>query len=444
MATTKRISGDYNIVTLQANNNVTISTNTVNVVGNMQSVAISATDIVAANSITAVGNAIAAVFIGDGSGLTNIPAGNASANRIQNGTSKVDIPSISGNIEINVGGVANVMKLVTTGAIMPGNITVGNILTDNYYFANGSPFISGGTVTFEAQATAPANSVAGDFWFSTTNGILYQYVADGTSDQWVDMSGVATPPATSSATANTVVERDTNASFTANVITVSEVVSTGNVTGNYFVGNGSQLTGVQTGAPSNIVNGTSQVNVTALNGNINVNVAGVTVSTFVSSGLAVGNVINLNANGVGNIGNSSGYFNRIFATSTSALYADLAEVYTADQNYDPGTVMIFAGPVEITQSTNDHDTRVAGVVSTNPAYIMNSGMAGVALALTGRVPCWVQGPVHKGEILVTGTQPGTARRLDKDKWKPGCVIGKSMTDIDDDNLHLVTISVGRF
>ena len=316
------------------------------------------------------------------------------------------------------------MKLVTTGAIMSGNITVGNILTDNYYFANGSPFISGGTVTFEAQATAPANAVAGDFWFSTTNGILYQYVADGTSDQWVDMSGVATPPATSSATANTVVERDTNASFTANVITVSEVVSTGNVTGNYFVGNGSH--------------------VTALIGNINVNVAGVTVSTFVSSGLAVGNVINLNANGVGNIGNSSGYFNRIFATSTSALYADLAEVYTADQNYDPGTVMIFAGPVEITQSTNDHDTRVAGVVSTNPAYIMNSGMAGVALALTGRVPCWVQGPVHKGEILVTGTQPGTARRLDKDKWKPGCVIGKSMTDIDDDNLHLVTISVGRF
>jgi hypothetical protein len=80
--------------------------------------------------------------------------------------------------------------------------------------------------------------------------------------------------------------------------------------------------------------------------------------------------------------------------ATSAQYADLAERYQADAEYLPGTVLIFGGDAEVTQSTERMDRRAAGVVSTDPAYLMNSSLVGkntVTLALTGRVPCKVSG-----------------------------------------------------
>jgi len=100
----------------------------------------------------------------------------------------------------------------------------------------------------------------------------------------------------------------------------------------------------------------------------------------------------------------------IFAgTATSARYADLAEKYTTDKNYDPGTVVTVSmdtGGAEVTQSWL-HSQKVIGVISTKPAYLMNSESEGQAVALKGRVPVKVFGPIKKGELLVS-TPDGTA------------------------------------
>ena len=132
------------------------------------------------------------------------------------------------------------------------------------------------------------------------------------------------------------------------------------------------------------------------------------------------------------------------ATATSAQYADLAENYLSDALYNPGTVVVFGGDNEITVTSTSHDTRVAGVISTNPAYLMNNAATGLPVALTGRVPCQVLGPVSKGTLLVTCNFPGVAQAIDESQYRPGCVIGKSLEAIDDNSVKTIEIAVGRF
>ena len=159
-----------------------------------------------------------------------------------------------------------------------------------------------------------------------------------------------------------------------------------------------------------------------------------------------GDLENGQSDGVGNIGNSTVGFNTVHATATSAQYADLAERYTADKEYEAGTVMIFSdkdSDYELTESTQSHDRAVAGVISTNPAYLMNSTTEGVALALQGRVPCKVVGPINRGELVVTSDVPGTAQRLVDSSYQPGQVIGKALETIEDDSVQTIEIVVGR-
>jgi hypothetical protein len=135
------------------------------------------------------------------------------------------------------------------------------------------------------------------------------------------------------------------------------------------------------------------------------------------------------------------------ATASSANYADLAEMYESDTDYPSGTVVVFGGDKEITQSTESHDTRVAGVISERPAYLMNAGWPiGTyhPVALTGRVPCRVQGPVAKGQVVVSGTEPGTAQAIDETRFRPGVVIGKSLGTIEDTSVQTIEVAVGRF
>jgi hypothetical protein len=88
-------------------------------------------------------------------------------------------------------------------------------------------------------------------------------------------------------------------------------------------------------------------------------------------------------------------------TATSANYADLAEKYLADADYAPGTVVSVGGEKEVTAATTGDV--VLGVVSTNPAYMMNSELeGGTYIALKGRVPVKVVGPVSKGNALIAG------------------------------------------
>jgi hypothetical protein len=159
-----------------------------------------------------------------------------------------------------------------------------------------------------------------------------------------------------------------------------------------------------------------------------------------------GNIINANANGVGNIGSSTTYFNTVFAKATSAQYADLAEMYVADVDYEPGTLLDFGGNHEVTATTTSHSTAVAGIVSTNPSYLMNSACEGenvVAVALTGRVPCQVIGTFNKGDRLVASNIAGVATVLDKSKYEPGCIIGKALEAYDSNEVGIVEVAVGR-
>ncbi len=137
------------------------------------------------------------------------------------------------------------------------------------------------------------------------------------------------------------------------------------------------------------------------------------------------------------------YANVFNGTATSAQYADLAEKYRADKDYECGTVLIFGGEAEVTECNTFCDNRLAGVVSTEPAHLMNSEIEGVAIALKGRVPCKVEGPVHKGDILVTNRTSGTATALTKDSASPGslCVVGKSLEDCDQHGIRLIEVAV---
>ena len=97
------------------------------------------------------------------------------------------------------------------------------------------------------------------------------------------------------------------------------------------------------------------------------------------------------------------FHNLLNATATAATYADLAERYAADANYDVGTVVVLGGAREVTVTNQRANVSVAGIVSQHPAYRMNSA-AGTDdthpyIALKGRVPCKVLGPVKKGDHL---------------------------------------------
>jgi hypothetical protein len=130
--------------------------------------------------------------------------------------------------------------------------------------------------------------------------------------------------------------------------------------------------------------------------------------------------------------------------ATTANFADLAEKYVGDEAYEPGTVLVFGGDNEVTTTDTKGDRKIAGVVSTDPAYLMNNQLEGdtvVALALTGRVPCKVIGTVAKGDMLVTSAIPGYAI-VDNDP-KLGTVIGKAVGSKDTDERGVVEVVVGR-
>ena len=310
-----------------------------------------------------------------------------------NGTSNIGIPTSSGNVTIGSGGTANVLVVDPTGVTITGNLTVsgnatlsGNILGDR--IQNGTTTIDIQSVNGNANITVAGTSNVAVF---TTTGVF--------------VTGVV------SATANIT---------GGNVLTGGLISATANITG------GNVLTGGLISATANITGG----NITlAATGNVN-----------------CGNINNTNANGVGNIGTNTTYFNTVFAKATSAQYADLAEMYAADAGYAPGTLLDFGGNHEVTATTTSHSTAVAGIVSTNPSYLMNATLTSdhvVAVALVGRVPCRVVGTFIKGDRLVASDIEGVATVLDMTKYEPGCIIGKALESYDSTEVGTIEVAVGR-
>ncbi len=130
-------------------------------------------------------------------------------------------------------------------------------------------------------------------------------------------------------------------------------------------------------------------------------------------------------------------------TATAAQFADLAEIYKGDLEYEPGIVLVFGGEEEVTTTDKFCDHRIAGVVSTEPAHLMNSNADGIAVALRGRVPCYIEGPVNKGDLIVTSPKNGIGTALTKDSALPNslCVLGRSLENSTDTGIRLVEIVV---
>ena len=150
------------------------------------------------------------------------------------------------------------------------------------------------------------------------------------------------------------------------------------------------------------------------------------------------------SNGGYDIGTSALKFGTFHGTATSAQYADLAENYLGDATYDPGTVLVFGGEQELTTTMYKGDRKVAGVVSENPAHLMNTDLKGefvTALALQGRTTCKVIGPVSKGDIIITSAIPGYG--MVDNNPSVGTVIGKAVGSKDGDEQGFVEVVVGR-
>ena len=215
--------------------------------------------------------------------------------------------------------------------------------------------------------------------------------------------------------ANVVVFSSSGITFAANgSITMSDTLS--QISGANLV-SASYLTGTLTTA--------AQPNITS-------------VGTLTGLTFANNSTISMGSNT--NVGTFTGNFSLSAGSRLNATYADLAEYYEADKLYEAGTVLEFGGQKEVTLA-EALTPRVAGVVSTNPAYVMNSTCEGehiVAIALQGRVPCKVRGPIRKGDMLVSAgggfARPSTIPLM-------GTVIGKSLENFEGEGI--IEVAVGR-
>jgi hypothetical protein len=399
---------------------------------------------------------IAAVFPKIYKGFTVYNTGNTSGNISNPGNIKLAVAdsvietvtstgvfvtglvSATGNITA-ANFVGNVIPPAGGAVSTTGNITGGNLLTSGIMSATGNA--TGGNLITSGQATVTGNVTAGNVFFgsgrvSGTGNIIGGNVLFG--------SGIVS--GTGNITGGNVLFGSGRISGTGNIIGGnvlfgSGVVSgTGNISAGFFFGDGTNITGLSNALGNSItkiVNGSSSGNIDTSGGNITFTVAGVTnvmvlaTTGAVVTGLSTPSIEKTGTNAVGNIGSASSYFNRLFATATTALYADVAERFAADEELAPGTVVELGGVAEITRSTQDLSENVFGVISTNAAYLMNGG-AGEdnthpPVAMTGRVPVQVVGVVLKGDRLVSAGS-GVARAAQPGEATAFNVIGRALVD----------------
>lgn len=317
-----------------------------------------------------------------------------------------------------------------------------------------------GNVVLTGSGALSAAAAAGTLTGSTL-------AAGVTASSLTSVGTLGSLAVTNAVTAGSVVAGGISVGATANAIT-----STGTLTldpnpvgsGGLVVIQGNlQVTGTTTTIDSATLE-VSDLNITVAKGAVNAaaaNGAGLTVdgadatllytsspdtwnfnkAVSVNSGGAATAIVNGGSNGVGNIGASGTGFNTVFAKSTSAQYADVAENYAGDAAIEPGTVVDFGGEQEVSVCDADMCSAVAGVVSTSPAYLMNSELEAehvVAVAFTGRVPCKVTGVVHKGDLMVSA---GNGRARAEANPRVGTVIGKALENSEGE--AVIEVVVGR-
>ena len=341
-------------------------------------------------------------------------------------TGNITAPNFVGNVIPPAGG-----SVSTTG-----NITGGNLLTSGIMSATGNA--TGGNLITGGLATVTGNVQGGNL---RTAGLI-SATGNITGGNVLFGSGIVS--GTGNITGGNVLFGSGIISGSGNItggnvlFGSGRVSGVGNVSAGFFLGNGSQLTGLSSAVSvTKIENGTSEGNVTSSGGNIAFTIGGIgnvmvlATTGAIVTGLSTPSIEHTGTNAVGNIGSSASYFNRLFATATTALYADVAERFAADEELAPGTVVELGGTAEITRSQQDLSENVFGVISTRAAYLMNGG-AGEddthpPVAMTGRVPVQVVGVVRKGDRLVSAGN-GVARAAQPGEATAFNVIGRALVD----------------
>jgi hypothetical protein len=295
--------------------------------------------------------------------------------------------------------------------VATGNVTGGNLVTGGLVVATGNVtggnLVTGGVISVTGNAnvgnlgTAGLIVATGNISGANLTGTHYGAATGLTAIPGANVTGAVSFAGTANAVAGANVSGAVSFAGTANAVAGANVSGTvANAT--YAITAGSTTT-VTTGGSVTTTNLTSGANITA--------------------------------------GTITGNWSLSAGSKLNATYADLAECYTADADYGPGTVLEFGGTKEVTLAS-DATNRVAGVVSTNPAYVMNSLCPGVfvsAIALQGRAPCKVRGIIHKGDMLISGGD-GFARTTNTPLM--GTIIGKSLEDFNGTS-GVIEVAVGR-
>jgi hypothetical protein len=345
-----------------------------------------------------------------------------------NDSAQPNITSVGTLVSLAVTGNANVGNLGTSGLILAtGNITGGNIHGTKVTASTLVSNVATGTAPFTVSSTTQvanlnaataglatyattANSVAGA---NVSGAVAYATTANSVAG--ANVSGTVSS-ATTAGTVTTAAQPNITSTGTLTSVTVTGNTTTGGVkTDNYYYANGSPISFAGTYNNSNVASYlptyTGTVGATALTTGANTTAGTITGNWSLSTG-----------------------------SKLQSTYADLAEYYEADQLYEPGTVLQFGGEREVTIA-EDGTTKVAGVVSTNPAYAMNANCQGiaVAIALQGRVPTKVRGTIRKGDMMVSAGN-GFARPWNNPQL--GTVIGKALENFDGIE-GIIEIAIGR-
>jgi hypothetical protein len=420
-----------------------------NVTGN-----ITGGNILTAGQVSATGNITAANFVGNvippaGGAVSttgNITGGNILTGGLISATSTItSAANITGGNVLTAGLISATSTITSAANITGGNVLTGGLISATSTITSAAN-ITGGNVLTGGLISATGN-ITGNYIYgngSTLSGISAAAsatkVENGTSNiQFTGSGGSATVNIGGSAN---VVVIDTTTVY-ANVANVQSIAKGGtNAVGNigsptgYF--NNIYVvthTGTTFSASGNVTGGNVLTGGLISSTGAITSAANITAGNILTAGttgiLSVNSIVHVGANAVGNIGSASSYFNQVFATATTALYADVAERFAADEILEPGTVVELGGSAEITRSREELSENVFGVISTRAAYLMNGG-AGEndthpPVAMTGRVPVKVVGIVRKGDRLVSAGA-GIARAARAGEATAFNVIGRSLVD----------------
>ena len=389
----------------------------------------------------------------------------------------------------NVTSLGTLTSLEVAGAITPdANVTydLGNNTNRfrDLYLSGSSIALGFQDITSNATHTTFTNKVAADQFIGNVVGILQGDAGNVSNVQGANVAGQVNFAATANAVAGANVSGTVASASLATFATTANAVAGANVSGAVsFATTANAVAGANvSGAVSfaTTANAVAGANVsgavsfaTTANAVAGANVSGTvplattagTVTTAAQPNItSTGTLTSLTVSGlldvlsgslkadelttgaVGTPGSITGNWTLTAGSKLESTYADLAEYYNGEEDYESGTVVCFGGSKEIHVSDVKCSNRVAGVVSTNPAYIMNQSQTGipVAVALQGRVPCKVTGKCEKGDLMVHDGQGGaTAWYHVATIMQPGVVIGKAIADKDNSELSIIEIAVGR-